>query len=236
MVGRYLHGHITAGLLAYLDELVGTRPVNNDGAMDHSYIPRFNLDAKKRDYIGGFQFQMQDYGFMFPEHARHLKGFGVKFKQQVRFLEPGFFGMDCFGKVVANPRNRVTVDQETTDIYGVPIPVVRFRFNDNDVALWRDMKLRAHELLHTAKARVVFETSKEPDGFASHEVGTVRMGVDPRNSVLNGHCQAHEVANLFVVDGSSFPTFPEKNPTLTIMALAVRTARFISESGRKGDL
>lgn len=236
VVGRYLHGHITAGLLAYLDELVGTRPVNNDGAMDHSYIPRFNLDRKKRDYAGGFQFQLQDYGFMFPEHARHLKGFGAKFKQQVRFLQPGFLGMDCFGKVVADPRNRVTVDPESTDIYGVPIPVVRFRFGANDMALWRDMKVQAHELLHTAKARVVFETGKEPDGFASHEVGTVRMGSDPRTSVLNGHCQAHEVPNLFVVDGSTFPTFPEKNPTLTIMALAVRTARFISESGRKGDL
>jgi choline dehydrogenase-like flavoprotein len=236
VVGRYLHGHINAGFLAYLEGLVGSRPVNNDGAMDHSYIPRFNLDGKKREYAGGFQYQLQDYGFMFPEHARHLKGFGAGFKQQVRFLQPGFLGMDCFGKVLANPRNRVTVDRASTDVYGIPIPVIRFRFSENDVALWRDMKTHAQELLHTAKSRLIVDTNKEPDGFASHEVGTVRMGTDPRTSVLNGHCQSHEIPNLFVVDGSCFPTFPEKNPTLTIMALAVRAARYIRESGRKGEL
>ena len=93
------------------------------------------------------------------------------------------------------------------------------------MALWRDMKTHAQELLHTAKSRLIVDTNKEPDGFASHEVGTVRMGTDPRTSVLNGHCQSHEIPNLFVVDGSCFPTFPEKNPTLTIMALAVRAAR-----------
>jgi choline dehydrogenase-like flavoprotein len=236
VVGRYLHGHINAGFLAYLEGLVGSRPVNNDGAMDHSYIPRFNLDGKKKEYAGGFQYQLQDYGFMFPEHARHLKGFGSKFKQQVRFLQPGFLGMDCFGKVLAAPRNRVTVDPASTDAYGIPIPVIRFRFSENDVALWRDMKTHAQELLHTAKSRLIVDTNKEPDGFASHEVGTVRMGTDPRSSVLNGHCQSHEIPNLFVVDGSCFPTFPEKNPTHTIMALAVRAARYMRESIRKGEL
>ncbi len=69
-------------------------------------------------------------------------------------------------------------------------------------------------------------------GLASHETGTCRMGADPRTSVLNPFCQAHDVPNLFVVDGSPFVTFPEKNPTLTIMALAVRAARHIAERRR----
>jgi len=67
-------------------------------------------------------------------------------------------------------------------------------------------------------------------------VGTVRMGSDPRTSVLNAFCQAHEVKNLFVVDGSCFSTFPEKNPTLTIMALAVRAARYMTSEAKKGTL
>jgi len=67
-------------------------------------------------------------------------------------------------------------------------------------------------------------------------VGTCRMGADPRTSVLNPFCRAHDVANLFVVDGSPFVTLPEKNPTLTIMALAVRTARHIADANRRGEL
>jgi len=73
-------------------------------------------------------------------------------------------------------------------------------------------------------------------GLASHETGTCRMGADPRTSVLNPFCRAHDVANLFVVDGSPFVTLPEKNPTLTIMALAVRTARHIADASQRGDL
>ena len=74
------------------------------------------------------------------------------------------------------------------------------------------------------------------NGFASHEVGTCRMGRDPKTSVLNPFCQSHDVRNLFVVDGSPFVTFPEKNPTLTIMALAVRTSKYIAERKRTGEL
>jgi choline dehydrogenase-like flavoprotein len=234
VVGRYLHGHVTAGLLAYLEELVGTRPVNNDGAMDHSYIPRFNV-GNRNNFVGGFQYQLQDYSFMFPHHAHHLKGFGKSFKQEVRFLQPGFVGADCFGKVFASPTNRVMVDPKQTDPFGIPVPVVHFRFGENDRALWRDMKTRMHEILVAARSRLIIDPDSEPTGFASHEVGTVRMGNDRRTSVLNAYCQTHEVPNLFVVDGSCFPTFPEKNPTLTIMALAVRTAQYITDKARRGD-
>ena len=95
------------------------------------------------------------------------------------------------------------------------------------------MKVKAQEILHAAQARLVIDTSTVPSGFASHEVGTARMGHDPKTSVLNSFCQSHDVKNLYVVDGSSFVTFPEKNPTLTIMALAVRTARYMT-NGAKG--
>jgi choline dehydrogenase-like flavoprotein len=235
-VGRYLHGHVTAAMLGYLEELVGTRPVNNDGAMDHSYIPRFNANDKKRSYAGGFGYQLQDYPFITPFQAHYLKGFGKSFKQQVRFLQPGFMGMDCFGKVLARPENRVTVDPNHKDAYGIPIPVVNFRFGDNDRALWRDMKAKAKEILDTSKVRLLVDTNAEPTGFASHEAGTLRMGNDRRTSVLNKFCRAHDVDNLFVIDGSCFVTFPEKNPTHTIMALAVRTAEHIVQQTKRREL
>lgn len=236
VVGRYLHGHVTAGFYGYLGDLVGTKPVNNDGATDHSYIPRFNIDGKKRDYAGGFHFQVQDYSFMYPFQAAHLKGFGKQFKQQVRFLQPGFLAMDGYTKGLARAENRVMVDPRRPDAYGIPAPTIRFKFCENDIAVWKDMKEKAREILDAAKARSVIDSDATPTGFASHEVGTVRMGSDPRTSVLNSHCQAREAPNLFVTDGSCFTTFPEKNPTLTIMALAVRTARFIADGVKKHDL
>lgn len=236
LVGRYLTGHVTVNVMGYLEKLMGTRPVNNDGATDHSYIPRFNVGASKRDYAGGYQYQIQYASFMFPHHAHHLMGFGKPFKEQVRFLQPGLFQMGGFGKVLARRENRVTVDRTRPDRYGIPIPVVHFRFSENDRTLWKEMKEKAEEILHAAKARLVISNAREPTGFASHETGTARMGNDPRTSMLNAYCQAHDVKNLFVVDGSCFTTFPEKNPTLTIMALAVRSARYISSEVKKGNL
>jgi choline dehydrogenase-like flavoprotein len=143
--------------------------------------------------------------------------------------------MGCFGKVIAQRENRVTVDPNHLDAYGIPIPVVRFHWSENDVALWKDMKQKSDELMHAAKASLIIH-STGPAGFASHETGTARMGNDPRSSVLNSNCQAHDVKNLFVVDGSCFTTFPEKNPTLTIMALSVRSARYIADQVKKRNL
>ena len=236
LVGRYLTGHVNSETLGYLEELVGTRPINTDGATDHSYIPRFNLNRKPLDYAGGFQYQLQDMSFMYPFHAHYCKGFGDAFKKQVRLLQPGFIWMDCFGKVLGRPESRITVDPAHTDDYGIPIPVVHFRFGENDRAVWKDMKQNAEEILDAAKCRMMVNDNPEPAGFASHETGTVRMGNDPRTSVLNRYCQARDVKNLFVVDGSCFTTFPEKNPTLTIMALAVRAAAYIAKEAKSGNL
>lgn len=236
LVGRYLSGHVNAGFIAYLEELIAARPVNNDGALDHTYIARFNQNLK-RDYAGGYGYQVDYMSYMFPHHAKYLKGFGKTFKKQVRLLQPAFFQMGGYGKALAQPENRVTVDPHQLDAYGIPIPVIRFRFGENDRALWKDMREKAQEILNAAKCRLIVNTDEgEPHGFASHETGTARMGHDPRASVLNSYCQAHDVKNLFVVDGSCFTTFPEKNPTLTIMALAVRTARYMASEVRKGNL
>ena len=144
--------------------------------------------------------------------------------------------MGGWGKAQARPENRVTVDRNQLDAWGIPIPVLHFRFCENDKALWKDTVEKAHEILHAAGARLITNTLDAPAGFGSHEAGTVRMGLDKRTSVLNAYCQAHEVKNLFVVGGSAFTTYPEKNPTLTIMALAVRTARYIAEEVKRRSL
>jgi len=102
--------------------------------------------------------------------------------------------------------------------------------------MWRDQAQSLVELCARLKATVFTHIGQEPSGFASHEVGTVRMGKDPRTSSLNSFCQSHEVKNLFVTDGSCFTTSSEKNPTLTIMALSARAADYIKRQRRLGEL
>jgi choline dehydrogenase-like flavoprotein len=236
MVGRYLHGHLGDGLEIYLEELEGLKPFNQDGATDHVYIPRYNHLSGKRDYAGGWGIQINFSGYMFPYHATRLRGYGADFKASVRRMQPGYLFFGSFGKNVATPENRVTVDPGRVDAYGIPIPEVHYRLTENDRAVWRECNQSMLEIASNLRGAVFPSFGTGPSGFASHEVGTARMGKDPRTSVLNSYCQAHEVKNLFVTDGSSFTTSGEKNPTLTIMALSLRAADYIKEKRRKGEL
>lgn len=235
VVGRYLHGHTILTMYGYVPALVGRPVVNDDGATDHATIARFNHLRGPRGYVGGFMAQLQYADPMYPHHASRVKGFGTAFKRRVRDLQPALLQMGGFGKVIATPENRVLVDAARTDRHGIPIPVVQFSYADNDRAVWRDMSDSLQEIYTKAGTELFFKDERM-NGFASHEVGTCRMGADPRTSVITPLNQAHEVPNLFVVDGSAFVTFPEKNPTLTIMALSVRAARHIVERRRSGLL
>ena len=236
VVGRYLHGHLGKGSYFYLKELEGAKPFNQDGATDHVYIPRYNHLAGKKDYVGGWQIQVNFVSYMFPYQASKLPGYGPAFKAQVRRMQPALLFFGSFGKVLALPENRVTVDPHHLDADRIPIPVVRFRFGENDRAMWHDSDRSLLEISSRLKCQAFLDTDSPPGGFASHEVGTVRMGKNPKTSVLNSYCQAHEVKNLFVTDGSCFTTSAEKNPTLTIMALSLRAADYIKEQRRKGEL
>ena len=235
VVGRYLHGHVTAEVFGYLKELIRTKSTNRDGALDHAYIPRFP-PLGRTDYVGGFGIQLNVRSYMRPHQAWHVPGFGLDFKQRVRDLQPAQTSALTFGKVVAHPDNRVTLHPTRRDDYGLPVPRVRFRWQPNDMAIYDAMLDACHKMYDTAGVAFRMERRGGPQGFASHEVGCVRMGRDPKTSVLNRFNQTHEVKNLFVVDGSSFTTFPEKNPTLTIVALAIRAAESIQRLRGRGEL
>lgn len=236
VVGRYLCGHLGNGANIYLKELEGAKPTNQDGATDHVFIPRYNQLFPKKNYTGGWDIQVDFASYMFPYQAKLLPGYGSEYKSQVRRMQPGYLMFGTFGKVMTRRENRVTVDPHRVDAHGIPIPVVQFRFGENDVALWHDLNRSIGEICSNLNARVFLGAGKAPGGFASHEVGTIRMGKNPKTSVLNSYCQAHEVKNLFVTDGSCFTTTSEKNPTLTIMALSLRTSEYIKEQRRKGEL
>jgi choline dehydrogenase-like flavoprotein len=234
MVGRYLGGHSQTVFIGYLKDLMGTETWQGDGVTDHAYIPRFV--RRGGDFAGGYGYQLNYISRRAVPQSKLVPGFGSEYKRRVRDLQPALFQMGGYGKVEHRPENRVTVDPQRTDRFGIPIPVVQFEFGANDRALFRDIVASAHRIFDACGAEMKLFETPNIGGFASHEVGTIRMGRHPKTSVLNEWNQAREVRNLFVVDGSCFTTFPEKNPTLTIAALAVRCARHIARLRRSGEL
>ncbi|MFN0124598.1 MAG: GMC oxidoreductase [Blastocatellia bacterium] len=235
-VGRYLGGHVAAGAYGYIKDLAGQDTWAGDGMTDHAYIPRFNHLRGKVDYVGGFGVQLNYANQRHPHHAREVAGFGAAYKERVRRLQPALFHAGVFGKAEHRRDNRVTIHPAKKDKWGIPTPLIQFTWGENDRRLFTGMRDSVLEMFDAIGMELSLTSSLTMGGFASHEVGTVRMGRDPKTSVLNGWNQAHEVRNLFVVDGGSFTTMPEKNPTLTIAALSVRAARYIAAERRKGNI
>lgn len=131
-------------------------------------------------------------------------------------------------------RNRVDLDPDVTDAWGLPVARITHEMHPNDVAQASWFAVRCGEILAAAGARDVWSFPITAiTGNASHQHGTLRMGVDPERSVLDSDCRAYEIPNLYAVDGSSFPTGSGLNPTLTIMANAWRVAECIAESARR---
>jgi len=234
LVGRYLTGHTQLNMHGYLEALVGRDPVNQDGATDHSIIPRYNHLRPAKDHVGGFFAQVMYETHDYPHHATRVAGFGTSFKREVAALQPAMFQMGGMAKVIARRESQVAIASGKADAHGIPLPSVQFTYCDNDRALWNEMSASLEEIFHTAGARLFFKDSWM-NGFASHEAGTCRMGDDPKTSVLDRSSQAHDVPNLFVVDGSAFTTLPEKNPTLTIIALSMRAGRHVAGLARRGE-
>ncbi len=180
LVGRYLTGHSHIWMVGYLKELRGRAPVNDDGATDHSYITR--SDAKGGEgFRGGYGVQVQFANQMYPHHAKSVDGFGAGFKKSVKEMQPAMLQMGGYGKVMADKDNRVTINPQKTDPYGIPLPVVNFNFGESDRALFKEMVARMEELYQTAGTELLIGNRNAMSGFASHEVGTCRMGNDSRS-------------------------------------------------------
>ena len=242
-VGRNYCEQVRFHRFGFLPQLFGQGYTNDDGiGGGHVYIPRFNHRLTGLDYVGGFGIQLwgngcQTTGVNVAELMPGLE-FGAGFKRRVRERYPALAALHPYGEILPRPDNRVTVDEARTDRYGVPLMRVDVTFGDNERRMVRHMHEVADEILHTAGAETVPSSPDEhdPPGAAIHEHGTVRMGDDPARSVLNRFNRMHEVDNVLVVDGSSFTSASEKNPTLTILALAWRAGDHLAEELRSGRL
>lgn len=243
VIGRYLCEQIRLHASGFLPDLYNT-PTRNDRGIggEHMYMPRFNhLPGHKRDYMRGFGMQFWNTGCN-PDGASHyaarLPGFGASFKKDVKRRYPSWFELHPFGEVLPYAHNRITVDEKKTDRYGVPLAHIDYRIGDNERKMAEHMSDTLEELMKAMGAEVVNYQRNKLDfmGSAIHEHGTCRMGDDPKRSALNKFNQMHEVKNVFVVDGSSFPNASEKNPTLTILAISWRATDYLADQIKQAAL
>jgi choline dehydrogenase-like flavoprotein len=218
-------------------DLIGKPRTLDDGRPGAFYIPRFrNLKDKDPSFIRAYGFEGGSGTGMFP-HTAGMPGFGKDYKQKIRAIEGATIGMGGFGEVLARYENAVGLDPEVVDKHGVPVLRFSFKFGDNEKKMCADMAAQAKQMFEDAGIEVL-QTDGDilTEGWSIHELGTARMGNDPKTSVLNQFQQSHDVKNLFVVDGSSHVSASCQNPTWTIMALAWRSCEHLADELGKGNL
>lgn len=238
-VGRYFCEHIMGpGASGMMPTLRGAAITNDDGRPQNTYIVRFrNITDRHPDFIRGYGLQGGSGSSEYPGHAHQTPGFGSRFKQTVRANHPAPISFTAFGEVLARRENQVDLDPAATDAWGIPVLRFNYRFGDNELKMAKDMAETAGEMLEAAGAediRVRHDVLTE--GWSIHELGTARMGADPKTSVTNGFGQTHDVRNLFVVDGSIFVSASCQNPTWSILALCWRAMDYLKEEMRAGNL
>jgi choline dehydrogenase-like flavoprotein len=199
------------------------------------YIPRYrNLFGDKREYLRGFGYQG---GASREGWSRAVKelGVGAAFKDEM--IAPGswVFGATAFGEMLPNHANNVTLDPAKKDKWGLPVLKIDCATGENERLMRKDMMADMAEMLEQTGAKMVktFDAESYP-GMGIHEMGTARMGRDPKSSVLNAHNQVWDAPNVFVTDGACMASSACQNPSLTYMALTARAADFaVNELNRR---
>jgi choline dehydrogenase-like flavoprotein len=202
------------------------------------YIPRFrNVGNDKRaDYLRGFGYQGQATRASWARSVSELS-VGAELKNLVTTPGGWSFGMTGFGECLPNPENRVTLNRNEKDPFGLPLLAVNAGWGENEKAMRKDMMAAAGEMLEAAGFKDV-ATYDAPNniGQGIHEMGTARMGKDPKTSVLNKWNQVHEAPNVFVTDGAFMTSSACQNPSLTYMAFTARAANHAAEELKKQNL
>ena len=201
------------------------------------YIPRFrNVGGDKRAYLRGFGYQgsANRQGW---ERAVAELGIGAAFKDEMSTPGPWRVGATAFGETLPDHNNRITLDPSKTDAWGLPVLAIDCAFGENERLMRRDMMNDMAEMLEAAGVSEVrvYDNESFP-GMGIHEMGTARMGRDPKSSVLNGHNQVWDSPNVFVTDGACMTSAACVNPSLTYMALTARAAAFAVDELKRGNL
>jgi len=265
-VGKYLHDSTQGGGAAILPQLFDRPRFNEDGVGSlHLYSPWW-LDSKKQNFSRGYHLEifggmfMPGYGGYFgfegaavpylngfipgPDgKTKPAGGFGAALKNDYRRFYGSMAGVGCHGASTAREDNYCEIDPNVVDKYGIPVLRFRYKWSADDIAQAKHMQETAQAIVK-AMGGISLVPPQGPDtnygldkpGKGIHEVGTIRMGDDPKKAPLNKWGQTHDCKNLFVTDGSVFTQQSEKNPTWTILALSMRTAEYLIDQRKKQNV
>lgn len=258
VVGKYLHDSTGASRAGFIPELMNREIYNEDGVGGmHVYTPWW-LNDQKLDFPRGYHIEvwggmgMPSYGFGFGATSMNelvkdaglsVGGYGSKLKDDVRRFYGSVVGMSGRGECIAREDNYCEIDPDVVDEYGIPVLRFNYTWSENEVKQAKHMQDTFDEIIDAMGGTALGDKSgPESDyGLAApgriiHEVGTTRMGSDPKNSVTNSYMQLHDVDNVYVMDGGPFVSQADKNPTWTIMALAWRASEHMIDELKKMNI
>ncbi len=255
LVGKYLHDSTGASRSAFVPALMDRKVYNEDGVGGmHVYTPWW-LDNKKLDFPRGYHIEvwggmgMPSYGFGFGITdfnkfvGGKVGGYGPKLRQEVSRYYGAMMGISGRGECIAREDNYCEIDPNVVDEFGIPVLRFNYTWSDHERNQAKHMHNTFEEIFDAMGAKPLgTKPGKDQDygleapGRIIHEVGTTRMGKDPKRSVTNEYEQLHDAKNVFVVDGGPFVSQADKNPTWTIMALAWRTSDYIIDQLKKQNI
>lgn len=255
LIGKYLHDSTGSDRAAFIPALMNRKLYNEDGVGGmHVYTPWW-LDNKNLDFPRGYHtevwggIQMPSYGFGFNINEFNkffgikVGGYGATLRADVRKYYGAVVGISGRGESVAMEDNYCEIDPTKVDEFGIPVLRFHYKWSDFERKQAKHMHETFEEILHNMGGEVLGDMPiKEQDyglhnpGRIIHEVGTTKMGNDPKRSVTNKFEQMHDVDNIFIVDGGPFVSQADKNPTWTILALAWRTSDYIIEQLKQQNI
>jgi choline dehydrogenase-like flavoprotein len=248
-VGRYLTDSVGSDGWGIIPQLEKMPPHNHDGVGGmHMYIPWWKFD-RKNDFPRGYHIEFGGGREMpgvgeFNDLLHEEEGYGATLKKRARQVYGIGIGLSGRGEMIPNPDTYCEIDPIVVDKWGIPVLRFHFKWSEYELRQAQDMQETFRAIIEAAGGEYKTKTpisGQHPFGIAEggkiiHEVGTARMGGDPKSAVLNAFCQSHDVKNVFVMDGAPLVTNPDKNPTLTIMALAWRASEYLLDEAKKGNL
>jgi choline dehydrogenase-like flavoprotein len=252
LIGKYLHDTTGAGRGVFVPELMNRKTSNEDGVGGmHVYSPWW-LDSKKLDFPRGYHIEigggmpMPQYGIGWNPNDFN-KFFGLRtggYGDSLRDDVKKYYGSTMYlmgrGEAIPLKENYCEIDPDTNDKYGVPVLKFRYKWSDYEYKQAKHMHDTFEEIAYNMGGIPLGNKPTKKDNYGIsvpgeiiHEVGTTRMGNDPKSSVVNKYERLHDVDNVYVVDAAPFVSQADKNPTWTIMALSMRTSEYIIDELKK---
>jgi choline dehydrogenase-like flavoprotein len=240
-VGRNLTSHFGVTVVGLFPQ-IRERDASNDDGTDyyHGLLTGLYWNKPNPNFEGTYQVQCGSGVHPTRLAIRNVPGIGASLKRELRELNTIHAGMNMQGSLLLSAKKFVDLDSGRRDRFGLPMPRVHLHYEDSDLAMARDMVATSEEIIRAAGGRVLSGpgeiTERNLVIDSNHWVGTARMGTDPKSSVVNTTGQSHDIPNLFIGDASVFAAYPEKNPTLTNIALSWRMSDALAEKARRGEV